>query len=152
VIEPLAHRRAAALELGAKGVFPTADEFVNEANKGGRPLVIEATNSPFGFRDAVRASRIGGRVVLAGIPDGDAYTLSASEARRRGLKIKFVRRMGDDYPRAIDLVTSGRVNVRALVTHRENLRAARELFAALAQNRPGYVKTLLFPTGVTEAG
>jgi hypothetical protein len=35
----------------------------------------------------VRASRIGGRVVLAGIPDGDAYTLAVSEARRRGLKI-----------------------------------------------------------------
>jgi L-iditol 2-dehydrogenase len=39
----------------------------------------------------VRASRIGGRVILAGIPDRDAYTLSASDARRRGLKIKFVR-------------------------------------------------------------
>ena len=35
------------------------------------------------------ASRIEGRVVLAGIPDGDAYTLSASEARRRGLKIRI---------------------------------------------------------------
>ena len=55
----------------------------------------------------MRASRIGGRVVIASIPDGDAYTLSASDARRRGLKIKFVRRMGDDYSRAIDLVTSG---------------------------------------------
>ena len=87
VIEPLAHRRAAALGLGAKEAFPTADDFVSGAGKGGRPLVIEATNSPFGFRDAVRASRIGGRVVLAGIPDGDAYTPSASEARRRGLKI-----------------------------------------------------------------
>jgi threonine dehydrogenase-like Zn-dependent dehydrogenase len=39
--------------------------------------------------------------------------------RRRGLKIKFVRRMGDDFPRAIDLVSSDRVNARALVTHRE---------------------------------
>ena len=106
VIEPLAHRRAAALGLGAMAVFPTADEFVSGPGKGRRPLVIEATNSPFGFRDAVRASRIGGRVVLAGIPDGDAYTLSASDARRRGLKIKFVRRMGDDYPRAIDCSAS----------------------------------------------
>jgi L-iditol 2-dehydrogenase len=67
----------------------------------------------------VRAWRIGGRVVLAGIPDGDAYTFPASEARRRGLKIKFLRRMSDDYPRAID--PAGRVNVRALVTHRESL-------------------------------
>jgi hypothetical protein len=89
--------------------------------------VIEATNSPLGFRDAVRASRIEGRVVLAGIPEA-----------RRGLKIKFVRRMGDNYPRAIELVTSGRVDVRALVTHCERLDAAPELFEALALGRPGY--------------
>jgi L-iditol 2-dehydrogenase len=68
VIEPLAHRRAAALKLGARAVFPTTDVFVGETGKGGRPLVVEATNSPFGFGDAVRAARIGGRVVLAGVP------------------------------------------------------------------------------------
>jgi L-iditol 2-dehydrogenase len=152
VIEPLEHRRAAALGLGAKHVFPTVEDLVSGTGKGGRPLVIEATNSPFGFRDAVRASRIGGRVVLAGIPDGDAYTLPASEARRRGLKIKFVRRMGDDYPRAIDLVMSGRVNVRALVTHSESLDAAPQLFEALAQGRPGHVKVLLYPNGEDGSG
>jgi L-iditol 2-dehydrogenase len=81
-------------------------------------------NSPLEFRDAVRASRIGGRVVLAGIPDGDPDTLPASKERRRGLKIKFARRMGDDYPRAIELIASGRVKVRALVTHREGLDVA----------------------------
>jgi L-iditol 2-dehydrogenase len=43
VIEPLAHRRAAALELGAKDVSATAEDFVDRAGKGGRPLVIEAT-------------------------------------------------------------------------------------------------------------
>jgi L-iditol 2-dehydrogenase len=61
------------------------------------------------------ASRIGGRIVLACIPDGDASTLSRSDARRRGLKIKFERRMGDDYPGGIDLVSSGRMNLRAIV-------------------------------------
>jgi L-iditol 2-dehydrogenase len=61
--------------------------------------------------------------------------------------MKFVRRMRDDYPRAIELVTSGRVDVRALVTHREVLDAAPELFEALAQNRPGYVNALLYPNG-----
>ena len=55
--------------------------------------------------------------------------------------------MGDDYPRAIDLVRSGRVNVRALVTHCEGLDAAPEVFEALAQNRPGNVKALLYPNG-----
>jgi L-iditol 2-dehydrogenase len=75
VIEPLAHA-AAALELGTKDLFATAEDFVAEAGKGGRPLVIEVTDSPFGFRPLVRASRIEGRH-----PDGDAYVLSASEAR-----------------------------------------------------------------------
>jgi L-iditol 2-dehydrogenase len=42
--------------------------------------------------------------------------------------------MGDDYPRAIDLVSSGHVNVRAMVTHRESLDAAPDVFEALAQN------------------
>jgi hypothetical protein len=37
------------------------------------------------------------------------------------------------------------VNVRALVTHRESLKAAPDLFEALAQNRAGYLKALLYP-------
>jgi threonine dehydrogenase-like Zn-dependent dehydrogenase len=44
--------------------------------------------------------------------------------------------MGGDYPRAIDLVSSSRVNVSTLVTHREHLRVAPEVFEALAQGRP----------------
>ena len=147
VVEPLEHRRAAALELGAKTAVATVREFVRGDGADGCPLVVEATNSPLGFADAVMASRIGGRVILAGIPDGDSYTLPAAAARRRGLKLKFVRRMGDDYPRAIRLVSSGRVNVTAVVTHRARLQEAPELFEALAESRPGYLKALLYPNG-----
>jgi L-iditol 2-dehydrogenase len=63
------------------------------------------------------------------------------------LKIKFVRRMGDDYPRGIELVVSGRVNVKAVVTHQAPLARAPDLFAALAESRPGYLKALLLPNG-----
>jgi hypothetical protein len=44
MIAPLAHRRAAALELVGKAVFATVEDFVDGAGKGGRPLVIEATS------------------------------------------------------------------------------------------------------------
>ena len=86
-LRPSALRRAMAENFGADRVRQCAS--IVEWSKGGCPLVIEATNSPFGFRDAVRAARIGGRIVLVGIPDGDTYTLPAAPARRRGLKIKF---------------------------------------------------------------
>jgi L-iditol 2-dehydrogenase len=56
----------------------------------------------------VSKAEVGGLSVswsFGGISDGDTITLAALEARRRGLKIKFVRHIGDDYPRAIDLVS-----------------------------------------------
>jgi L-iditol 2-dehydrogenase len=148
VIDPLPHRRAMAQRLGAHRIGAEVGEIVGWTEGGGCPLVLEATNNPLGFRDAVRAARIGGRIVLVGIPDGDSYVLPAAEARRRALKIKFARRMGDVYPRAIELVASRRVDVATLVTHRVGLEETPRVFAALADNAPGYVKALIYPNGV----
>jgi L-iditol 2-dehydrogenase len=152
VVEPLAHRRDMAARLGATRVGATVAEVAEWTHGVGCPLVIEATNNPSGFRDAVSCARIGGRVVLVGIPDGDIYTLPAADARRRALKIKFARRMGDVYPRAIDLVDSGRVDVATLVTHRVGLEEGPGLFRALADNEPGYVKALIYPNGSATSG
>ena len=55
--------------------------------------------------------------------------------------------MGDDYPRAIELVATGQVDVRSLVTHQAPLAEAPALLAALAEGRPGYFKVLLLPNG-----
>lgn len=140
--DPLDHRRAMAAKIGADHVGESVADIV-ESSKGGCPLVMEATNSPFGFRDAVAAARIGGRIVLVGIPDGDIYTLPAADARRRGLKIKFARRMGDVYPLAIRFLAAGKIDVRTIVTHRVGLEEAPGVFTALAENAPGYVKVLV---------
>ena len=140
--DPLPHRRAVALKSGADRVFATVGELV-EATGGGATLTVEATNSPHGFRDAVSASRIGGRMVLVGIPDGDLYTLPAADARRRALGIKFSRRMGEVYPLAIRLLAAGKVDVRAIVSHRIGLEDVPSAFKALAENAPGYVKVLV---------
>jgi L-iditol 2-dehydrogenase len=145
-VDPLPHRRAMAEKLGAAKVGSAVAEIV-EWSSGGCPLVMEATNSPYGFRDAVTAARIGGRVVLVGIPDGDVYQLNAADARRRGLKIKFARRMGEVYPRAIKLVAEGKVDVVSMVSHRVGLDETPAVFQALADNAPGYVKVLIYPNG-----
>ena len=86
--------------------------------------------------------------MLVGIPDGDIYTLPAADARRRGLNIKFARRMGDVYPRAIEFLAAGKIDVRSIVTHRVGLEEAPGVFTALADNAPGYVKVLVDLKGV----
>ena len=78
----------------------------------------------------------GGKVILAGIPDDDQTSFSASVARRKGLTIKLVRRMKHTYPRAIELVSKGLVDVRSIVTHRFPLEQAAEAFR-VAERREG---------------
>jgi L-iditol 2-dehydrogenase len=82
---------------------------------------------------------------LVGIPDGNLYQLPAAEARRRGLTFRFSRRMGHVYPRAIELVAAGRVDVRSLVSHRFPLAEAPEAFRRHAKDEPGLVKSLIVP-------
>ena len=82
-------------------------------------------------------------MILIGIPSRDRTTFTASIARRKGLTIKLVRRMKAVYPRAIELVKTGLVNVRPLVTHRFPLEEAESAFS-VASNREG-IKTIIEP-------
>lgn len=146
-VDPQPHRQALARQLGAAQIGAGAADITDWTAGEGAPLVIEATNAPEGFRDAVRAARIGGRIVLVGIPDGDTYVMPAAEARRRALKIKFARRMGEVYPRAIALVAAGKVDVQSIVSHRVSLEDAPAAFRRHADAADGTIKTLIYPNG-----
>ena len=112
---------------------------------GGRgvDVAFEVAGSDAAVEAAVAASRPGGKVILAGIPDTDSTTFNASTARRKGLTLKLVRRMKHTYPRAIEMVTRGDVDVRSLVTHRFPLKASAQAFE-LAQRRVG-IKVIIEP-------
>ena len=144
-VDPQPHRREMAARLGAAWTGPDIPALREVTEREGAPLVVEATNAPEGFRDAVLAARIGGRIVMVGIPDGDSYTLPAAETRRRGLKIKFARRMGEVYPRAIELVAQRKVDVASMVTHELGLDEAPDAFRRHAEMAPGVIKTLIYP-------
>lgn len=144
-VDPLAYRARLARDLGADDAF---DSFAGvHAATGGRgaDLVLEATDSPLGFEHAAKSCRIGGRAVIVGIPEGNQYTLSAAEARRKGLTVKFSRRMPEVYPRAIALAQSGRVNLRPLASHHFALDKAADAFALQAARRDGIIKAIIHP-------
>ena len=138
VVEPLAHRREAALRCGADAALDPAEVaaegmFASGLGPPGADVVLEVVGSPEAVELAVRAARPGGRVALVGIPDEDVTTFPASIARRKGLTLAVVRRMKEVYPRAIELVERGVVEVSSLVTHRfplEDVAGAFRLAAA----------------------
>ncbi|MFK8080071.1 MAG: zinc-binding dehydrogenase [Granulosicoccus sp.] len=148
-IDPQPHRTALARQLGATYTGHTPQAALEYTDGLGSHLVIEATNSPDGLLHAIKTCRIGGRLIVVGIPDGDIYSnLQASEARRRGLTLKFSRRMGNVYPRAIELVEKQQVDVDILVSHHFNLDGSPDVFRMQADEDPDFIKGVVCPHGV----
>lgn len=144
-VDPLDYRHAIAASMGADAGFASHRDIPAATGGRGVDLVIEATDSPSGFDHATRCARIGGRVVMVGIPEGNSYTIAASEARRRGLSVKFARRMPEIYPRAIALVASGRLDMSPIATHHFELHETPRAFAMQAAREDGVVKAIIRP-------
>lgn len=137
----LPHRVEAAKSLGAHNALLTGskhDVSQMQAATGGRgvDVAFEVAGEQDAVNDAFAAVVPGGKVILTGIPSNDETSFTASVARRKGLTIKLVRRMKHTYPRAIELVSKGLVDVRSLVTHRFSIEHAVEAFE-VAQRREG---------------
>jgi L-iditol 2-dehydrogenase len=133
VTEPLEHRLKMAQHFGAR---PWDGQQTVD-------LAFDCAGSHSAVDDAVKAIRPGGRIILAGIPDDDRITFKASDVRRKGLTLKLVRRMKHTYPRAIQMVSDGKIDVRSLVTHQFPMTQAEAAFKTAAR-REG-IKVVILP-------
>jgi L-iditol 2-dehydrogenase len=142
------HRLDAAQEMGATDVIRTSGgaevgEILARTGRDGVDLAIEAAGENDAVEVAIEVARPGSRVVLIGIPSEDRTSFRSSVARRNGLTIKLVRRMKHTYPRAIELVEKGLIDVRSLVTHRFPLERYSEAFE-IASKQEG-LKVIIEP-------
>ncbi len=140
------HRLAAAEALGAIPIPADTREadVIRQANGGrGLDVAIELAGDNEAVDAAIDAVRPGARVVLAGIPAEPRTSVVAASARRKGLTLAWARRMAGTYPRAINLVRRGLIDVRQCVTHTYPLSEAKAAFAA-ASRRDG-MKVIVEP-------
>ena len=114
-----------------------------ETHGRGVDVAIEAAWADQSVNQAAGMTRLGGRLVLVGIPGDDRLELQASTARRKGLTIMMSRRMKHVYPRAIRLATEGRVDLPGLVSHRFPLARAQEAFQLNAAYANKVVKLIV---------
>jgi L-iditol 2-dehydrogenase len=87
--------------------------------------------------------RLGGRLVLVGIPGDDRLQMKHSTARRRGLTVRLSRRMKLVYPRAMKLAVRGAVDLCGLVSHRFPLARTPEAFALNTSYLDSVVKVII---------
>jgi L-iditol 2-dehydrogenase len=148
VTEPQAHRRQfAQTYLDAEALNPDDVEVIAEIERltdgRGVDIAFEAAGAPETPDQAAHVVRPGGKVIVIGIPSDDTMTMTASTVRRKGLTIKLVRRMKHTYPRAIRLVQTGMVDVKALVTHELPLDRINEAFEMVSAYKDGVLRAVI---------
>ncbi|MBI5031728.1 MAG: alcohol dehydrogenase catalytic domain-containing protein [Chloroflexi bacterium] len=132
--DKLSHRMDAARNFGADVFYADdANVILTATNRRGVDVAFEVAGEDAAVDTALETVKAGGLVILAGIPEHKRTSFCASTARRKGLTVKWVRRMKHTYPRAIDLVSRGLVDVRSLVTHHFPLTQVADAFAAAAR-------------------
>ncbi len=107
-------------------------------NGRGIDIVFEAAWADQSIAQAAEMARLGGRLVLVGIPSNDSLMMRHSAARRKGLSIMMSRRMKHTYPRAIHLADEGKLDLEDLISHR----------FPLAETPQAFAKNFAYETGV----
>jgi L-iditol 2-dehydrogenase len=138
-----------ALDWGAHKAWTVGDHdpvatMRQETSGRGVDVVYEAAWADQSVAQAVEIARMGGRVMLVGIPSDDTLTLRASVARRKGLTILLSRRMKHSYPRAIRMATSeADLRLAEIVSHRFGLRETPRAFQMNAEYQEGVHKVMI---------
>jgi L-iditol 2-dehydrogenase len=132
--DPLQHRVEAARNFGADlavqvdKASDNSDLIKHLKNEFGLDICFDASGSAGAVATAFNLAGPGASIILAGIPEDNQTGFSASIARRKGLTIKLVRRMKHTYPQSIELVKSGRVDVKSIISHHFPLEQAQLAF------------------------
>lgn len=141
VVEPLPHRRALALALGAHGAVSPDDAGVRSS---AADLVIECAGVPGTVQAAIDAVRRGGTVNLVGMASGPATVVPASWLLKEVTVVASLGYRRDEFQVAIDLFASGRV--RPVDDRTIGLATLPEEMTRLADDPASAVKVLVDPS------
>jgi L-iditol 2-dehydrogenase len=141
-------RLGLAKEFGATTVLSPELEFAEQVSDltGGEgvDLVVEAVGRNETVGTAIDAVRKGGTVILVGniAPE---VTLPLQKVVTRQIRLQGSCASAGEYPRVIELMASGAINVKPLITAVAPLEEGPEWFKRLHAREPGLTKVVLTP-------
>lgn len=118
---------------------PTAEVF---------DVLIECSGAPGVLAAGLQRLRTNGRAAMVGMPKAPVE-LPLSDVNVNELTLSLVNRYSHTWPTAVELVSSGRVNVKAIVTHEFSLDETRDAIT-LASTVPDSMKAVIYPQNTTE--
>lgn len=137
-----------ALELGATDIIngskqDTVAEIMRLTGGEGADLVIETAGTEITTRQAIQFAKKGSTIVLVGYSASGEMTLPMSLALDKELEFKTVFRYRHIYPIAIDAVSSGKVNLKGIVTNEFALDDIQNAMVQSVKDKANIVKSVI---------
>lgn len=145
IADRIPHRLRMAREMGFDcaieiGKFQQA--VMDETRGRGVDIVLDAAAALETINMAIAIARLGGRVVLIGIPSEADLNIDIHTAMAKELNIQTVKRSNHNAHGALELMESGRIGDQ-IVTHRLPLEKTPEAFEILAEYAGGVGKVVI---------
>ncbi|TPJ45132.1 NAD(P)-dependent alcohol dehydrogenase [Mesorhizobium sp. B2-5-13] len=112
----------------------------------GADIVFEASGSAKAFADLFDVVRPGGAVVLVGLPV-EPVALNVPAAISKEVRIETVFRYANIFDRALQLIASGKVDLKPLITGTYDFADSIKAFERAAEGNPQDVKLQILLTG-----
>ena len=109
----------------------------------GLDVVFECCGQQEAFDQAIEVLKPGGRLVVAGIPEFDRWSMSVEKTRHKEISLQFIRRQVDCVAPALDMMKNGSINVENMITHRFPFIRTKEAFDLLADYKDGVMKVMI---------
>ena len=137
-----ARRMGADLALDARA-DDVAAIVAGQTDGYGPDVVIETAGTPRTTQQTIELASRGGRAVWVGLPEEATFPIDMVLAVRKELDIRGVFRYVNVFPKAIELVASGAINVRPLVTHTYALDETQEAVAFADSHKDEALKVMI---------
>src|SRR2546421_7059234 len=150
-VEPNPYRRELAERMGATAVFAPSEQTVSAIRKRnggvGVDVVLEMSGHPVAIEQGLQSLHSGGWMSLLGIGDRPVTPHLNELVVTRGITIYgiFGRRIWDTWERTSAYLSTGKVDVSPLITHRFPLDDFQEAMAQMKSGQSG--KVVLLPNG-----
>ncbi|AZO04638.1 MULTISPECIES: NAD(P)-dependent alcohol dehydrogenase [unclassified Mesorhizobium] len=122
------------------------DAVASATDNWGADIVFEASGSPKAFANLFDIVRPGGAVVLVGLPV-ETVELNVPAAISKEVRIETVFRYANIFDRALQLIASGKVDLKPLITGTYDFSESIKAFERAAQGKPQDVKLQILLTG-----
>lgn len=109
----------------------------------GLDIVFECCGQQEALDQAVTLLKPGGKLIVVGIPEFDAWTLSAENTRRKEISLQFVRRQVGCVQPSIDMMGSGHIRIDKMITHRFPFSRTFEAFDLVGRYGEGVMKAMV---------